>query len=69
MANQMRIRHEYEGGIEKSVPRITDLHHKACRVMTTNDPEEKIFLYHPKMINRLFFLLTILYCSFILNKC
>ena len=27
------------GQIEKSVPRITDLHHEACRVMTNADPE------------------------------
>ena len=25
------INHECEGGIEKSVPRITDWHHEACR--------------------------------------
>ena len=25
---------ECEGGIEKSVPRITDWHHVACRLMT-----------------------------------
>ena len=27
----IRIHHEFEGGIEKSVPRITDWHHEACR--------------------------------------
>ena len=26
------IYHKYEGGIEKSIPRITDWHHKACQV-------------------------------------
>ena len=26
----IRIYHEHEGGIEKSDPRITDWHHKAC---------------------------------------
>ena len=33
--NIIRILHECEGGIEKSVPRITDWHHEACQVMKT----------------------------------
>ena len=45
--------------IEKSVPRIIDWHHKACRVMTDCDPGERIFLFHPHNINGFFFLLTI----------
>ena len=32
--------------IEKSVPRITDLHHEACQVMTNSDDEGWIFLSH-----------------------
>ena len=36
--------HECEGGIEKSVPRITDWHHEACRMMTNGDHEGRIFL-------------------------
>ena len=43
----IRIYHEYE--IEKSVPRITDLHHEACRVMTIGDLEGWIFLSRPHM--------------------
>ena len=35
----IRIYHECEDGIEKSVSRLTDLHHEACRVMTNGDPE------------------------------
>ena len=31
--------HECEGGIEKSVPRITDWHNEACQVMTNSDRE------------------------------
>ena len=43
----VRIYHEWEGGIEKSVPRITDWHHEACRVMTNGDPEGQIIrIYH-----------------------
>ena len=38
------IYHEYEGGIEKSVPRITVWHHEVCRVMTNGDHEGRIFL-------------------------
>ena len=34
----IRICHECESGIEKSVLRITDWHHEACRVMTNGDP-------------------------------
>ena len=33
MYNTIRLHHSCEGGIEKSVPRITDWHHEACRVM------------------------------------
>ena len=57
----IRIYHECEGGIEKSVPRITDWHHEACRVMTNGDGEERIFLSHPHTNNGLFFSLTIKY--------
>ena len=39
----IRIYHECEGRIEKSVLRITVLHHGACRVMTNGDPEGRIF--------------------------
>ena len=39
----IRIYHEYEGGIEKYFPRITDWHHEACRVMTIGDRKGRIF--------------------------
>ena len=42
---------ECEGGIEKSIPRITDWHCKACRVMTNSDPERWIILSHPHKEN------------------
>ena len=35
----VRIYHESEAVIEKSVPRITVWHHEACRVMPNGDPE------------------------------
>ena len=35
----IRIYHECEGRIEKTVPRISVWHHKACLVMTNSDPE------------------------------
>ena len=57
----LRTHHECEGGIEKSVPRITDWHHEACRVMTNGDSEERIFLSHPHTNNGFFFLLTTKY--------
>ena len=37
------IHHEFEGGIEKSVPWITNWHHEACRAMTIGDREGRIF--------------------------
>ena len=58
LLQHIRIYHECEGGIEKSVPRITDWHHEACRVMTNGDPKEQIFLSYPHMNNGFFFLLT-----------
>ena len=50
----IKIHHKCEGRIEKSVPRITDWHHEACRV----DCEGHIFLSHPHRNNGFFFLLT-----------
>ena len=41
--NIIRIHHVCEDGIEKSVPRITDWHREACRVMTNGDPEGRVF--------------------------
>ena len=52
------IYHECEGGIEKSVPRITYWHHEACGVMTNGDDEGRIFLSHPYTNNVFIFLLT-----------
>ena len=39
----IRILHECEGRIEKSVPRIIFWHHKACRVMTNGDLRDDFF--------------------------
>ena len=47
-----------EGGVEKSVSRITDWQHEACRVMTNDDSEGWIFLSHPHRNNGFFFLLA-----------
>ena len=49
------------GGIEKSIPRITDWHHKAYRVMTNGDREGQIFLSHPHTNNGFSFLLSTKY--------
>ena len=49
----IRIYHECEDGIEKSVPRITDWHHESCRVMTIGDHEGQIFLSYPHTYNTL----------------
>ena len=54
----IRIYHEYEGRIEKSVPRIAVWHHEACRAMTNGDPEGRIFLFYLNTNTGFFFLLT-----------
>ena len=62
LGGNIKIYHECESGIEKSVPRITAWHYEACPVMTTGDREGRIFLSHPHTYNGLFFLLTTKYC-------
>ena len=53
VCNNIRIPHEFEGVIDESVPRITDWHHEACRVMTIGYLEGLIFLSHPDTNNGL----------------
>ena len=55
--------------MEKSVPRITVWHLKACRVMTNGDPEGQIFLSYPHTTNGFFFLLTGVPEAFIMPSC
>ena len=50
----IRIHHECESEIGKSVPRINVWHHEACRVMTNGDTEGRIFISHPHTINGFF---------------
>ena len=50
--------------IEKSVTRVTDRHHEACRVMPNSDPEWQIFLSTPYTHDRYFFLHTFWYTTF-----
>ena len=50
--------------IEKSVTRVTDWHHEACRVMPNSDPEWQIFLSSPYTHNRYFFLHTFWFTTF-----
>ena len=66
--NNIKIHHECESGIEKSVPRITVWHHEACRVMTNYDPEGQIFMSHPQKSTGFFFLPTIKYCILCLKR-
>ena len=60
----IRIYHECEGRIEKSVLRIAVWHHKARQVMTNGDPEGRIFLSYPHSNIGFFFLLTTVFLSF-----
>ena len=64
----IRIHNECEGGIEKSVSRITDWHHEACEAMTIGDCEGQIFLSHPHKNNVFFFLLITKYLIYIGKK-
>ena len=57
----IRIHHQWEVGIRKSITRITVWLYEACRVMTNGDPEGWIFLSHPHSNSGLFFMLTIKY--------
>ena len=50
----IRIYHECEGRIEQYVPNIDVWHHEACRVMTNDDPEGRIFLSYPHTNNGYF---------------
>ena len=51
MGKLIRIYHECEDRIEKSVPRIAVWHFEACRVMTNGNPERWIFLSYSHMNN------------------
>ena len=62
-SQNIRIHHECEGRIEKSVPWIAVWHHKACRVMTNGDPEGQSFLSYPHTNNGFFFLLTTVFIN------
>ena len=64
----IRIHHECEGGIEKSIPRIINWYYKACRVMTKGDRKGQIFLSHPHANNGFLFLLTTNYPILYLKK-
>ena len=44
--------------IEKSVTRVNDRYHEACRVMPNSDPEWQIFVSTPYTHDRYFFLYT-----------
>ena len=64
----IRIYHKCEGRIEKSVPRITVCHHKACRVMTNGNLERRIFLSYPHTNNGFFFLLIVFFLKINFQK-
>ena len=68
LRHNIRIYHECEGRIEKSVPRIAVCHHKASRVMTNGDPEGGIFLSYLHTYNGFFFLLTTVFIYLFILK-
>ena len=64
----IRIYHECEGSIDKSVTRITIWHPEACRVMINGDHAGRILLFNSHTNNGFFFLLNIKYHIFCLKK-
>ena len=56
--DNISIFHVYMVWIEKSVTRVTDRHHEACRVMPNSDTEWQIFLSTPYTHDSNFFLHT-----------
>ena len=64
----IRIHHVCEGGIEKSVPRITDWHQVASWVMTTGDRKGRVFLSRPHTNNGFVFCLPLNTSSYIGKK-
>ena len=69
VCEKIRNHHECEGGLEKSIPMITDWHHEACQVMTNGDPEGQIFfLSHPHTNNEFFLSCSSLNNSFYIEK-
>ena len=67
MENDKRFYHECESGIEESAPRISVWHHKAWRVITNGDLEERIFVLALYTNDGFFFLLTVQFCFFFLK--
>ena len=65
LSNNIRIYHECESKIEKSVPRIAVWHHEACRVITNGELEGRIFLSNPHTYNGFFFLLTTVFIYYL----
>ena len=57
----IKMYHECFCSVKLSYLRITDWHLEACRVMTTGDPEGRIFLSHLHTNKGFFFLLIIKY--------
>ena len=56
VCENIRIYHECEDEIEKSVARITDCHHEACRSMTNSYRQGRIYLSNPHKNNGYIFL-------------
>ena len=64
----IRIYHECEGRIEKSVPRIAVWHQEICRVMTNSNLEGRIFLSCPHTNNGFIFLLTTVFNYLVIHS-
>ena len=43
VAELIRIHHDREGVIEKSIPKTTVRHHEACQVMSNGDRKGRMF--------------------------
>ena len=54
MGKSISIFHGYMVWIDKSVMRVTDWHHKACRMMPNSDPEGRILFLAYLLIYHVF---------------
>ena len=68
MIELIRIYHECEGTIEKSVARVTCLSSIGSLVMLNGDPEKRIFLSYPHANNGFLFLLTTIFIYLFILK-
>ena len=64
----IRIYQECDGGIERSMPRITVWHHEACQVVIIGYPSGRFFSFPSSHKECIVFMLTIKFRTFISQR-